>query len=236
MVAVIGDIHGCFNTLKALVEKIRIEYPNISIYCVGDLVDRGNQSYEVLEYIASEKITFTPGNHDYMFYSSFREPESLMAKSWRYNGAETTIASYLNKPNKINQHLDMISTAPLFLNLEDCFISHAGISKSFKTKLPDNFLEKQSKLEKMLKQDLFDQDSIIWGRGSLLNIGKLQVVGHTHRKEVYFDKDANVLYIDTTAYGNNKLTAVIIEKNQLVNKLEQNTQDGDVNRNWIYQL
>ena len=39
MIAVIGDVHGCFYTLKQLVDKIRTKYPSISIYCVGDLVD-----------------------------------------------------------------------------------------------------------------------------------------------------------------------------------------------------
>ena len=41
MVAVIGDIHGCFKTLKKLVEEVRKKYPEIPLYCVGDLVDRG---------------------------------------------------------------------------------------------------------------------------------------------------------------------------------------------------
>ena len=35
MVAVIGDVHGCYQTLKQLVENIRTKYPGISIYCVG---------------------------------------------------------------------------------------------------------------------------------------------------------------------------------------------------------
>ena len=48
MVAVIGDVHGCYYTLKQLVEKIKAKYPDISIYCVGDLVDRGNFSCEVI--------------------------------------------------------------------------------------------------------------------------------------------------------------------------------------------
>jgi serine/threonine protein phosphatase 1 len=236
MVAVVGDVHGCFYTLENLVEKIRKNYPKTLIYCVGDLVDRGNNSYEVFEYISSEKIIFTPGNHDYMFYFNFQDSKSLMAKSWRYNGSETTIASYLSKPDRLSQHLNLIVSSPLFLDLDDCFISHAGISKSFEDKLPENFLENSSKLEKILKKDLFDQNSIIWTRGPLLNIGKLQIVGHTHRKEVYFDVEANALYIDTTAYGNNKLTAVIVENSKLIDKLEQHTDDKDVNRNWIYQL
>ncbi len=236
MIAIIGDVHGCFYTLQNLVEKIKQQYPSISIYCVGDLVDRGNHSYEVMEYVKSKKIVFTLGNHDYMFYSSIRDPASLMAKSWKYNGAETTLASYCEKLDRLDEHLDLIISSPLFLNLSDCFISHAGISAHLKEKLPENFLDKPDESEKFLKEDLFGQDSIIWARGELLNIGKLQVVGHTHRKEVFYDTISNSLYIDTTAFGNNKLTAVIIDNNKLLNKISEKTIPNDVNINWTYYL
>ena len=76
MVAVIGDVHGCFYTLKQLVDKVRNKYSSIEIFCVGDLVDRGNHSFEVIEYIIAENIKFTLGNHDYMFYSNMRDPFS----------------------------------------------------------------------------------------------------------------------------------------------------------------
>ena len=236
MVAVIGDVHGCYYTLKQLVERIKNKYPDINIYCVGDLVDRGNNSFEVIEFVVAEKIQFTIGNHDFMFYSNMRDPFSLMAKSWNYNGAETTLSSYKDKLNRMDDHLDLIINSPLFFNLDDCFISHAGISKSLKDKLPENFISNDEALKEILSNDLYNQNSIIWARGDLLNIGKLQVVGHTHRKEVFFDKDSNALYIDTTAYGNNKLASVIVDQNRLIDTLEEKTVFDDVNRNWTYNL
>lgn len=237
MIAVIGDVHGCFYTLKSLVERIKQDYPGIPIYCVGDLVDRGNHSYEVLEYVKSEKIIFTLGNHDYMFYASMREPSTLMAKSWKYNGAETTLSSYSgDRFEKLDEHLDLIISAPLFFNLDDCFISHAGISIHLKDKLPESFLNHPLELEKILREELFEQDSIIWTRSELLNIGKLQVVGHTHRKTVNYDKSSNALYIDTTAFGNNNLTAVIIDQNKHLNTIYEKTFPDDVNKNWTYYL
>ena len=236
MVAVIGDVHGCYYTLKELVDKIKNKYPNIKIFCVGDLVDRGNNSFEVIKFVVAEKIQWVIGNHDFMFYSNMRDPYSLMAKSWNYNGAETTLASYKDKLNQMDKHLDLIINSPLFFNLDDCFISHAGISKSLKDKLPENFLSDDAALKEILSNDLFNQNSIIWARGDLLNIGKLQVVGHTHRKEVFFDKVSNAIYIDTTAFGNNKLSAAIVEQNKLIEIIDQKTNADDVNRNWIYQL
>ena len=71
MVAVIGDIHGCFHTLKELYSKIKTEYPEAEIYSVGDLVDRGKYSLETIEFIKRKEIKFTPGNHDLMFSHFF---------------------------------------------------------------------------------------------------------------------------------------------------------------------
>lgn len=235
MVAVIGDIHGCYFTLKALVDKIKNKFPDIPIYCVGDLVDRGNFSSQVIDYVTTEKINFTLGNHDYMFFCNMREPFSLMARSWNYNGAETTIASYKDKMSLMDMHLDFIIKAPLFYNLDDCFISHAGLSVKYQPFLSDNVLTDEN-LNELLKQDLDDQNSILWTRDNLINIKKLQVVGHTHRKEIFHDENSNTLYIDTTAYGNNKLTSVIIEKSKCVEIIEQKSFLEDINNKWIYQF
>ena len=44
---VIGDIHGCYDTLMALIKKIQFN-PNVdTIYCVGDLVGRGPKPLDV---------------------------------------------------------------------------------------------------------------------------------------------------------------------------------------------
>lgn len=228
MVAVIGDVHGCYYTLKQLVDKIKNKYPNIKIFCVGDLVDRGNFSYEVLEYVISEKIVFTAGNHDYMFYYYFKDPSSSMAKAWFHNGAEATLRSYENRMNKIEEHLNIVINAPLYIDHQDCFISHAGISTYLKHKLPENILGNLSQVDSVLKEDLYGTHSILWCRDKLINIGKLQIVGHTRRFETKYDFDSNVLYIDTAAIAKNKLSAAVLEKNNIVEIISVDTEIVDV--------
>lgn len=114
MVAVIGDVHGCFYTLEEIYKRIKDKYPEIETYCVGDLIDRGNFSYEVVEFVINEKIKFTIGNHDLMFYYFVNKPNTPMANSWLYNGYENTMASYEEHFDIIREHVDFISKAPLF--------------------------------------------------------------------------------------------------------------------------
>ncbi len=230
MIAVIGDIHGCFHTLKDLVVKIRAKYPNMEIYSVGDLVDRGNFSYEVIEYVKSEGIKFTPGNHDYMMYYFIKYPTHEIGRPWTYNGYEPTLLSYNNHFDKLNEHLDFIFSNPLYYNLDDCFISHAGISRSMKNILPDDYQNDLSKMDEAIQSNINAESGILWTRDALLNIGKLQVVGHTIKKEVISSEKYNTVYIDTGAFLGNKLSAVIVEKNRIVDKIFELTNPADINK------
>jgi len=228
MVAVIGDIHGCFYTLKELVNKIRSRYPGVPLFAVGDLVDRGNFSYEVLNFIISQNIRFTPGNHDFMFYHFIKEPASAIGQAWLYNGSEATIKSYENRKQYISAHLDVINSAPLYFNLNDCFISHAGISTYYKKKIMFSQKFDENTIETILKADITSEHGVLWTRDKLLDLGKLQIVGHTRQEDITFDKTGNALYIDTSVYTGNKLSAVVIEENKMIDKFSVPTFNADI--------
>lgn len=228
MIAVIGDVHGCFFTLENLTELIRSEYDDIELFCVGDLVDRGNFSYEVMEFVAENDIVFTPGNHDIMFYYYMKEPSDPLGKPWIHNGYEPTLRSYQSRLDKMSDHLEMIRSAPLLINHTDCFISHAGISHHYKSQLPENILSDTQTLEKVMRGDLANIHSIVWNRDDLIDLGKLQIVGHTRLIEFKHNEYNNTLYIDTAAVGGNKLSAVIVENDKLINILSVKTNQMDI--------
>lgn len=228
MIAAIGDIHGCFYTLEALVNKLRAEYPDAEIYCVGDLVDRGKNSFEVVKFLMDNKIKFTPGNHDYMFYAYVREPQSIFARAWVYNGNEATLRSYLDHFDSVVKHIEFIHAQPLYFNLEDCFISHAGISERYKKYLPPNLRDNLEALDKLIYGEFENETGVLWSREKLLNLGKIQVVGHTKQDSVRYDTKSNALYIDTGACIGNKLSAAVIHRNELVETVEEPTHLNDI--------
>ena len=65
-VFVIGDVHGCYDELKCLLEKaeICIGDPSIITILVGDLINKGHQSREVLDYVRRLGALSVRGNHD----------------------------------------------------------------------------------------------------------------------------------------------------------------------------
>ena len=228
MVAVIGDIHGCYYTLVELYKKIVKKYPRIKVVTVGDMVDRGNHSRDVINFIIENNIKFTPGNHDYMFYHFFKEPSSVFARSWLFNGSESTLESYEHYENDIFAHIDLISKAPLYMDLDDCFISHAGVSKTYRKFLPNNYKDDLSVLEPMIIDDLRSDKGILWNRDSLLDLGKFQVVGHTKQSQITVVEESNSWYIDTGACVGNNLCAIIVHKNQFIESIEEKTQIKDI--------
>jgi serine/threonine protein phosphatase 1 len=62
----LGDIHGCHLELIELLEKIGWSRENkeIRIISLGDLLDRGPMSVEVVQFIRKNNIELVRGNHD----------------------------------------------------------------------------------------------------------------------------------------------------------------------------
>jgi bis(5'-nucleosyl)-tetraphosphatase (symmetrical) len=62
----IGDVHGCYDTLQALLRRIRFDRRNDRLWMVGDLVNRGPGSVAVLRWAAEldDRLTVVLGNHD----------------------------------------------------------------------------------------------------------------------------------------------------------------------------
>lgn len=227
MVAVIGDIHGCYLTFVELFNKIKLKYKNIDIYCVGDIVDRGNNSFEVFRFIVEENIKFVIGNHDYMFYNYYRNPGSSLARSWVFNGNEATIESYQRNNAKFDDHLDIIENARFYYNLKDCFISHAGISQEFEEELMQHKFSEEI-FDSIVNDNIEEESGVLWVRGKLANLNKLQIVGHTKFKDVIYNESSNSAYIDTGACVGNKLSAVIVHESEIVETIEQKTHLDDI--------
>ncbi len=76
---VIGDIQGCYKTLRALLKLCHFNPSQDRLWLVGDVVNRGKGSLEVLLFLhdLKESVTLVLGNHDLHLLAVFAELASL---------------------------------------------------------------------------------------------------------------------------------------------------------------
>jgi serine/threonine protein phosphatase 1 len=69
---VVGDIHGCKQKLFEAMEKVGFDTELDQLWCVGDLVDRGPESMEVLRLLKEPWFDSILGNHEEMIVLGYQ--------------------------------------------------------------------------------------------------------------------------------------------------------------------
>ncbi len=63
---VVGDLHGCYGLLEQLLEQARFDTACDRLFSVGDLIDRGSESFRCLQLLAEPWFYAVQGNHELM--------------------------------------------------------------------------------------------------------------------------------------------------------------------------
>ena len=144
----IGDIQGCFGSLKALLEKINFDPQTDKLWFAGDLVNRGEGSLETLEYLYSirQSVEIVLGNHDI----------TLIAAYYGIKKFNPTIEPILNSPNagKLIEWLRGQKFLHVDYKLGFC-MAHAGVSPEFD-------LGMAIKYAKRIEEKLQSEDAEVW--------------------------------------------------------------------------
>jgi predicted phosphodiesterase len=81
---VIGDVHGCLDELKALLQQCEYDVTKgDQVLLLGDLVNKGPYSAEVVRFVRESKMLCLRGNHDdHALYRALSSSSSLSSSSW----------------------------------------------------------------------------------------------------------------------------------------------------------
>ena len=218
----IGDIHGRHDLLRPLVEAIRADMRATDaqkkvVIFLGDYVDRGPDSREVIRYLAAlpagdgVEWRFLKGNHEETMVKFLDDP--MVGVQWCEYGGEATLRAYGLRPpdmkhraeawRRLSTDLDhklgaderaFLANLELQVSIGDYFFAHAGARPG----LP---LDRQS------------AGDLLWIRSSFLRsdveFEKVVVHGHTPAAEVHADRRR--IGIDTRAYESGMLTALKLQ-------------------------
>ncbi len=202
----VGDIHGCYGKLTKMLGRLDWAPGRGDLLVfLGDYIDRGPQSYEVVETLLElkqrapgEVVTLT-GNHERLLL------KHLAGSTEEYlyrNGLQATLDSYRRAVERIADapaHVDFFKALPLSHETEKYIFVHAGLR-------PGRSLAEQ------------DPEDLVWIREPFLNsdydFGRTVVFGHTpmDRPRVASGR----LGLDTGAVYGGPLTAAILPAGELV--------------------
>jgi len=205
-VIAIGDIHGCAAALRTVIEAIRPTSEDILIP-LGDCVDRGSSSRQVIEELLSLRKTcqLIPlmGNHEEMmlnFLDGKPQPDN-----WLEVGGAATVESYRASDGKMNaipdEHVEYIRSWADYFETSSHFFAHASYE-------PERRLSDQH-WKTMRWHSLRD-----WIPEPHVS-GKTAIVGHTSMKDGEILNVGHLICIDTYCCGGGWLTALDITTDQI---------------------
>lgn len=219
----IGDIHGRLDLLTELIERIQTDAQHFSgkivIVYLGDYIDRGNQSKEVIDFIlgneqAHIQYIYLRGNHEQTLLD-FLQDEAV-ARSWLSYGGQTTLASYGVAVTKIptkqielfelqtqlrtklpDSHYHFLAKTQSFYSLGSYFFVHAGVN-------PNYSLANQR------------PEDMLWIRDEFIEAKKTfeKIIVHGHTVIEVAELLPNRIGIDTGAYASGILTCLVLQADQ----------------------
>lgn len=116
----IGDVQGCFDPLRRLVDALPFDPANDRLWFVGDLVNRGPQSLEVLRFVKAlgAAATVVLGNHDLHLV--------MQAEGFGRANKEDTLGPVLAAADR-DELLAWLRARPLFHADGNWAMVHAGL-------------------------------------------------------------------------------------------------------------
>jgi serine/threonine protein phosphatase 1 len=194
---VVGDLHGCYDMLMALLETADVNLARDIVICTGDLGDRGPDSAKCIGLIKEKWFESVAGNHEEMLMGAVTAP-NFDWQWWSANGG--TWATMVTEEG-LAELAALVSTLPLAIVV--------GEGEQRFNVIHGEFYGSDAALEDVLENIRPDSPvplSLTWGRDMLKGVIdpavqenlSLTFCGHNIVEQV--GKIGNQVYIDTGAF------------------------------------
>jgi serine/threonine protein phosphatase 1 len=211
-ILVVGDVHSCYYTFKALVKKAWNPDCEFLIQ-VGDLINKGPHAARTVSYVRKLQMKYPyqvfilKGNHEDRYLMYHDKPG--MSKS-----IAQTRADFVKNEINLKAVNKWLKSLPYKWENPNLLITHAGISKSVKNPYRSS-----------------NPRGVLHNRSALRNVGKLQVYGHMIQLngQIKYDPGAHAWCIDSGCWLGNGLSALRIrDTGEVLEKIKQKTKAKDL--------
>lgn len=194
---IIGDIHGCFQELRMLLRKVKVT-PEDRLICAGDLICKGPNSREVLEWAMKAKnLKCVLGNYEHrylMYWKQGLTPDQ--------NPDDLATAHQFG--SRFDDYMRFIESWPLTIKGPGWLVVHAGFN-------PRTPISRQSAWEVTNIRRIGSTETPWYEEYA----GKdLVIFGHWVRREPVVRE--NAIGLDTGCVFGGKLSALILPERRIV--------------------
>ncbi|MBQ6424382.1 MAG: serine/threonine protein phosphatase [Acidaminococcaceae bacterium] len=218
-VLAIGDVHGMYEKLIKLMDKIRFNPDEDLLIFLGDYIDRGPDPGRCLQYIFAlqqqypDVVVCLMGNHEVMMSSYFMQKRGNYnnlivdyAGSWLDNGGLETLKQLDEMDADTKEELlQWVMNLPVKYQYQDYFFCHAGVD-------PDVPLVVQNEFDMLWRRQQWweqykGEETLVVGHTPVQKVMKLTVKERRTPKPLFLAN--HVIMCDTGAYmSGGKLSCV----------------------------
>ncbi len=144
----IGDIHGCYDSLCRLLEKINYHESTDKLWFTGDLINRGPKSLKTLRFVKSlgDRAVTVIGNHDIHLLSLYYGVRKLRDK-------DSTLFKTLEAQDS-DELIHWLQSLPVIHIHHKTIMVHAGIHPNWSLKTLHTLKDEiESKLRSVASKD-----------------------------------------------------------------------------------
>lgn len=158
----IGDVHGCAETLRALLDKLQPD-PQDQIFFLGDLINRGPDSKGVLDQIielrnAGFQVFLLMGNHEHMLLKKAKRGEKPLQEFLGYRNS----TDLLNKKGTLRKRFKrLLAESYRYIETPNFFLVHAGFDVSAINPLTPNL--KMLYMRRFWLRQKFRKKQVVFG-------------------------------------------------------------------------
>jgi len=194
---VIGDIHGCLNEFKALLQKITYNAKHDRLILVGDLISKGPYPFETLQFARELNCEVVMGNHERAFLLW------LQGRKHAYSGFKELKQKMLSS---IDEWQKWFESLPLYIESSDFIVVHAGLNPQLPLDETDAHLLTTIRHWNGITHTSSTHNDPAWFESYSDN--KLVIFGHWAKRGLIV-KD-NIIGLDSGCVYGKKLSAVIL--------------------------
>ena len=115
----VGDIHGCFFEFLDLLNAVNYDQTKHRLILLGDIINRGPHSWEMLKWVKSQNVEVIQGNHE----------EAFIRFARRNRPITPTLDELKQQMDKdLENWLTWMESWPLYIEEEEFIAVHAGLA------------------------------------------------------------------------------------------------------------